>query len=204
MKIKSSACIILLSQVGIPESAVKRCAIQIASALEFIHHLGLVHRDIKPENVLLLDSQCNNIKLADFGLTHKRGTLIQYISSTLPYMAPELCAMVPEKGQKDPSTPPLSIQPSLDTWAFGVLLFCILTGFFPWDHCTDDDDFYQEFETWRKDMETVEVPSQWRRFTPVCMEMFARLMALEPNDRCPAEVVKGYIGNDWVKPKLPN
>ncbi|KAL6459202.1 hypothetical protein MHYP_G00326740 [Metynnis hypsauchen] len=190
---------VIQPRVGIPECAVKRCAVQVASALEFIHQLGLVHRDIKPENVLLLDSHCRRVKLADFGLTQKRGTFIRFIKGTLPYMPPELCAMVLEDGQEEVKAPPLSVQPSLDTWAFGVLLFCILTGFFPWDCCMDTDDFYQEFADWRQDPEKTPVPSQWKRFTPTCMKMFGRLLELDANERCLPEEVKGFVGKEWVR-----
>uniref|UniRef100_A0A8B9LNJ5 Serine/threonine-protein kinase SBK1-like n=1 Tax=Astyanax mexicanus TaxID=7994 RepID=A0A8B9LNJ5_ASTMX len=195
---------VIQPRVGIPESAVKRCAVQVASALEFIHQLGLVHRDIKPENVLLLDTHCQRVKLADFGLTQKQGTLIQYITGTLPYMAPELCAMVLEEGQDEVKAPPLSVQPSLDTFAFGVLLFCILTGFFPWEHCMNTDDFYQEFSDWQQNPEKSPVPSQWKRFTPACMEMFGRLLALDANERCLVEEVKGFVGKEWVRSKRLN
>lgn len=190
--------------MGIPECAVKRCAVQISCALEFIHQRGLVHRDIKPENVLLLDTQCRCVKLADFGLTQRRGTFIRFISGTLPYMAPELCAMVLEEGQKEVNVPPLCVEPTLDTWAFAVLLFCILTGFFPWERCNDTDDFYEEFADWRRSPKKNPVPSQWKRFTPVCMEMFKRMLALDPNERCSIGEVKGYVGKDWVRAKDTN
>lgn len=187
-------------QVGIPESAVKRCAQQIASALEFIHEHGLVHRDIKPENVLLLDSHCCRVKLADFGLTQKRGTMIRLISGTLPYMAPELCAMAVEEGETETTAPPLSVEPSLDTWAFGVLIFCILTGFFPWDRCAPSDDFYQEFADWCCQQPSVaDVPSQWRRFSPAALEMFSRMLALDATQRCSLSEVKEFVDKDWLK-----
>ncbi|KAG7256755.1 hypothetical protein CRUP_009768 [Coryphaenoides rupestris] len=146
---------VIQPKVGIPESSVKRCVVQVASALEFIHSHDLVHRDVKPENILLLDSGCSRVKLADFGLAQKRGTMIRYITGTLPYMSPELCACALQQGQEagdlpvEPAAvPPLSVEPSLDTWAFGVVIFCILTGYFPWERCTPTDDFYQEFADW--------------------------------------------------------
>lgn len=195
---------IIQPRVGIPECAVKRCAVQISCALEFIHQRGLVHRDIKPENVLLLDTQCRRVKLADFGLTQRRGTFIRFISGTLPYMAPELCAMVLEEGQKEVTVPPLCVEPTLDTFAFAVLLFCILTGFFPWERCSDSDDFYEEFADWRRSPKKTPVPSQWKRFTPVCMQMFRRMLALDPSERCSVGEVKGYVGKDWVRAKDAN
>uniref|UniRef100_A0A672ZL89 Si:dkey-8e10.3 n=1 Tax=Sphaeramia orbicularis TaxID=375764 RepID=A0A672ZL89_9TELE len=184
-------------------SSVKRCVLQIASALEFIHSHSLVHRDVKPENILLLDNHCCQVKLADFGLAQKRGTLIRFITGTLPYMAPELCTVALLEGEKEVSAPPLSVEPSLDTWAFGVVIFCILTGYFPWERCMDSDDFYQEFADWcgaedRPDAEE-DVPPLWKRFTPDAMEMFSKLLALDAGKRSTVGEVRAYVDKDWLK-----
>lgn len=78
-------------------------------------------------------------------------------------MAPELCAVALEEGQKEVTVPPLSVEPSLDTWAFGVVIFCILTGYFPWERCVTSDDFYQEFADWCQAPTVEEVPPLWKR-----------------------------------------
>lgn len=121
-------------------------------------------------------------------------------------MAPELCSVALPEGQKEVTAPPLSVEPSLDTWAFGVVIFCILTGYFPWERCVDSDDFYEEFADWwrmenRSNAEQ-DIPPLWKRFTPVAMEMFGKLLALDAGKRCSVGDVRAYVEKDWLK-KVP-
>jgi serine/threonine protein kinase len=51
---------------ALPEAEVRPILGQLALALEYIHHRGLVHRDLKPANVLI--TRTGVVKLADFGI----------------------------------------------------------------------------------------------------------------------------------------
>ena len=53
-----------LLTANLDEKQVIRAMVQICSALNFIHGLGIVHRDIKPSNILL--SEDGDIRLIDF------------------------------------------------------------------------------------------------------------------------------------------
>ncbi|KFQ65587.1 Serine/threonine-protein kinase SBK1, partial [Pelecanus crispus] len=85
-----------------------------------------------------------------------------------------------------------AVDTSIDVWAFGVLIFCVLTGNFPWEAAAASDAFFEEFVRWQKGR-LGGLPSQWRRFTDSALRMFQRLLALDPEKRCPVKEVFYFI-----------
>ncbi|XP_037675729.1 serine/threonine-protein kinase SBK2 [Choloepus didactylus] len=180
-------------KIGLPQPAAQRCVTQLASALEHIHSRGLVYRDLKPENVLVCDPACRRVKLTDFGHTRPRGTLLRLTGPPIPYTAPELCG-------PPPLPEGLPIQPALDAWALGVLLFCVLTGYFPWDQpVVEADPFYEDFLIWQASGQPQDRPQPWFGLTPVADTLLWGLLNPHPRKRSPVGSVRGYLGQPWRK-----
>ncbi|XP_041363396.1 serine/threonine-protein kinase SBK1-like [Gigantopelta aegis] len=178
-------------QMGMTESHAKHVIKQIASALDFMHSKKLVHRDIKPENVLVFDTEFTKVKLMDFGMTRKDGNMIRKTSGSIPYTPPEICEAVRNEN--------IIVGTSGDVWAFGVLLFCMLTGNFPWENADIGDVYFNEFVLWQR-RKTTKQPSQWRRFTPRLMRFFRKVLDIKPERRCQVKEICKYINDEWTCP----
>jgi predicted ATPase len=92
-------------------------SIDLADALTRAHRLNIIHRDLKPANVLIGDDGV--LRLTDFGVAHvgskERVTETDAIIGTLDYLPPEAFDGTPFDARGD-------------IWAFGVILFEMLTG----------------------------------------------------------------------------
>ncbi|XP_077349890.1 serine/threonine-protein kinase SBK1-like [Lithobates pipiens] len=180
---------LIIPNVGIPEDAVKRCAVQISNALEFIADKGLVHMDMKPENILVFDRECHCIKLTDFGFAGVKGTVIRTKVGSIPFMAPEMCTMTMSDG--------LTIDDSLDVWAFGVLIYCLLTGESPWQVAMTNDEEYKSFVVWQNSVKMDSPPEAWSKVPTGIRRMFIDLLAINYTKRSQSVEVLKYMSESW-------
>ena len=120
-----------IAQGAIPVDEALPIAKQIAEALEFAHERGIIHRDLKPANIKVTTE--GKVKVLDFGLAKAlteeapgqdnsasptlsmAATKAGVILGTAAYMSPEQA-----RGK--------TVDRRADIWAFGVVLFEMLSG----------------------------------------------------------------------------
>jgi serine/threonine protein kinase/Tol biopolymer transport system component len=148
---------------------------QIADALEAAHEKGIVHRDLKPANISVTGD--GQVKVLDFGLakaiersdsneaaheatitTPAMVTGVGMILGTAAYMSPEQA-----RGK--------AVDSRADIWAFGVVLFEMLTGRRLFDGETTSDvlaGVLKEEPTWSALPPAT--PESLRRLLARCLE----------------------------------
>jgi Tol biopolymer transport system component/predicted Ser/Thr protein kinase len=142
---------------------------QIAEALEAAHDKGIIHRDLKPENIKVTPQGV--VKVLDFGLAAirpesdttdaagnspalARATELGMILGTPAYMSPEQA-----RGQP--------VDRRTDIWAFGCVLYEMLTGQRAFPGQTVSDTLATVIA---KEPDIDKVPAKVRRLVQTCLE----------------------------------
>jgi eukaryotic-like serine/threonine-protein kinase len=201
-----------------PTRAVK-IALQLATALNAAHDIGIVHRDVKPLNVMVLDGPEERVQLIDFGLAkvpveqfaltdeHQRRSLTNagVVLGTVAYMAPEASL-----GMR-------SVDRRADLYALGVILYEMLAGQHPFT-ATEPSALFAQHRS------AVPLPIAERTpgvtVPPVLEAVVNRLLAKDPDERFPharaailaleaalqrmaEDAVPAKLDEAWLRPRLP-
>jgi len=122
---------VLLKRGALPQKEVVDLALQLARGLTAAHAVGIIHRDLKPANIKI--SSEGKLKILDFGLA--RAGVADDMSESTPEHSPTITAMTmpgvilgtaaymsPEQARGK------AVDHRADIWAFGIVLFGMLSG----------------------------------------------------------------------------
>lgn len=216
----------LVNHGAYSEADAARLLREVASALDFLHGIGVVHNDIKPENLMLSTSETRDgsIQLVDFGCAEVEGEddddddhdidEILTISSSPRGGSNEGCggkdgarkspgaggftpAYSPPEAFANREKPPL---PPADMWALGIIVYIMLTGVHPFDETGRATD--EEIEA---DICNVNLPlplgpdhPYTRHLSPSARDLIRRLMERNPKERISAFEM---LHHPWVTGK---
>jgi len=156
----------------------------VASALEYLHSIGITHRDLKPENLLYKSPEANSkIVLTDFGLAKYKSLKelqtqgMKTACGTPGYVSPEIVMNVHYTSKTD-------------LWSLGVITYILLCGFPPF-YSESTHQLYQQIKAG-----DYSFPSPyWTDISNSAKDLIRHLLCVDPQKRYTATDV---LRHPWV------
>eukprot|EP00931_Biecheleriopsis_adriatica_P026034 TRINITY_DN15866_c0_g1_i1.p1 TRINITY_DN15866_c0_g1~~TRINITY_DN15866_c0_g1_i1.p1 ORF type:complete len:595 (-),score=91.39 TRINITY_DN15866_c0_g1_i1:87-1871(-) len=201
------ACTGTFPGLGGNELASKYVTYQVVHALAYMHSKRIVHRDLKLDNTLIVrtrpywDSKIfvHDIKITDFGL-----------SKTIDEESPGLAklkrrdSLVGTIGLISPETVAgkLKVSGAVDFWSFGVMLYMMLCGAFPFDDIGEKElqaaaMHGSHFERFEQKLSEVRCLKTWEDKSEEARSFVRNLLKVNPDERSTAI---GCLNHQWLKP----
>eukprot|EP00565_Helicotheca_tamesis_P003267 CAMPEP_0185728254 /NCGR_PEP_ID=MMETSP1171-20130828/3664_1 /TAXON_ID=374046 /ORGANISM="Helicotheca tamensis, Strain CCMP826" /LENGTH=762 /DNA_ID=CAMNT_0028396937 /DNA_START=285 /DNA_END=2573 /DNA_ORIENTATION=+ len=203
----------LINYGAYSEADASRLMQEVASALAFLHGVGVVHADLKPENLLLCSKKRHDgtIKIIDFGCSVvSHDNYHDGDDDDVEYENEEMRRKKTEGTGND--SDPLSIGTTAywpkerfnaksapngasDMWAVGVILYIMLVGVHPFDVAGMSTDEEIE-ERIMADPTPPLGPEYTGHLTPSAVDLIQKLMTQDPDKRMTADEM---LRHPWVR-----
>lgn len=172
------------------EADAARLVREVASALDFLHGIGMVHGDLKPENLMLSTDRPADavVRVVDFGCaTVLDDDGVNDDAANRP-LTPAYCP--PEAFHRAPP------RPSADMWAMGIILYVMLTGLHPYDLTGTATDEEIAAKIQRGERPPLRDSPITAHLSPSAVELVELLMEPDPEKRLTAH---DMLRHPWVR-----
>ncbi|KAJ3153056.1 hypothetical protein HDU86_005354 [Geranomyces michiganensis] len=146
----------------------------VLSAVGFLHDRDIVHRDLKPENLLYRTLEEDaDLVIADFGVANfvHADELLSTLCGSPMYAAPEV---IKRTGHSKPA----------DLWSVGVIAYCVLAGYPPFDYAQDMPDLMDAITHARYKFDA----PYWDNISVEAKDFIKCLLRVKPHERPTAQV----------------
>ncbi|CAI2334060.1 unnamed protein product [Caenorhabditis sp. 36 PRJEB53466] len=201
------------------EEEARRVTKDIASALKFMHDLGIAHRDVKPENILCTDPhQVSPVKLCDLDLASQRPPHSESHQLSQVASEPDLASPVGSAEFMAPEVVDAFVGDALkydkkcDTWSLGVILYIMLAGYAPFQgECDDQECGWSEgqpCEDCQQDLfrriqnGSYDLPiEEWGMISKDAKDLVSNLLRRDPIKRFNADQI---LSHPWLQQSAPS